>query len=196
MNIIRSACVFVCLLLVIIVCVTVIVRCIKEIHWHKSFAHITLILFCVCIMFLSVVLGGDYVYPFERDLNPILIAEFDVPKEYELDYPGQKFWHGAYEKFGLYAQSQYFNPTDNQSVYGFGWPPMDFDKYCYIITYGQRIESLSYNVWETIDDPIRTGAKVGHMVLEKDFLPEKVYVYQIPKIRIENDVNDINRGWD
>ena len=182
--------------MVLIFCSVILARCIKAIYVHKSFVLIILMLFCACVVLLSVVLLGDYVYPFERDLHPMLIAEFDVPNGYELDYPGQKFWHGAYEQFGLYAQSQYFDPTENQSIYGFGWPPMDFDKYCYIITYGQKIESLSYNVWETIDTPIRTGAKVGHMVLEKDFSPSKVYIYQSPKIRIENDINDINSRWD
>jgi hypothetical protein len=119
----------------------------------------------------------------------VLIAEFDVPEEYALEYPGQKFWHGAYEKFGLYAESFYFNPNNNESIYGFGWPPMDFKRYCYVVTYGQKIDKLTYNVWETIDDPIRTGAKAGHMILDDTFCAEKVYIYRIPKIRIENDIN-------
>ena len=152
---------------------------------------------CFFIVFLfSLVCCGEYAYPFDRKVDPILIAEFEVPEGYELEYPGQKFWHGAYEQFGLYAESFYFDPEEQNSVYGFGWPPMDFDSFCYIITYGQEIESLSYNVWETIDIPIRTGAKVGHMRLKEEFHAERVYIYQIPKVRIENDINDIDRPWD
>lgn len=55
---------------------------------------------------------------------------------------------------------------------------------------------ISYNVWETIDIPVRTGAYVGHMRLNDDFVPDKVYVYEIPRIRIENDVNDVQSSWD
>lgn len=196
MHILKSALVFICLIAMLLLSINLVIKCIKRMHNNVKVVHIISALCCVVITCLSTVLFGDYVYPFERTLDPVLIAEFDVPEEYELEYPGQKFWHGAYEEFGLYSHSFYFNPNDNQSIYGFGWPPMDFERHSYIITYGQKIESLSYNVWDTIDAPIRTGAKVGHMILEKEFSPEKVYIYQIPKIRIENDVNDIYRPWD
>ena len=144
---------------------------------------------CVGVALISVVFGADYIYPFERPVNPVLIAEFDVPEEYALDYPGEKFWHGAYKAYGIYPESLYFDPDKRNSIYGFGWPPMDFETYNYIITYGQKIDSLSYNVWDTIDIPVYTGAKVGHMVLEDSFSPRKVYVYRIPKVRIDNDIN-------
>ena len=152
-------------------------------------------LLCVLCTIISIVLFGDYTYPFERTLHPILIAEFRVPEGYELEYPGEKYWHGAYKKWGLHAESFYFNP-DKTDPYSIGWPPMDFDHYSYIITYGQRIESLSYNVWDMIDSPFLTGAKVGHMILEGEFFPDMVYIYQIPLIRIENDRNDLNSPWD
>ena len=64
---------------------------------------------------------------------------------------------------------------------------MDFKHYSYVITYGQKIDKLTYNVWDTIDFPIRTGAKVGHMTLDEEFSPRMVYIYRIPKLRIEND---------
>ena len=192
MNIVKSIIVCICLLSLIFCAIAFTVLCIRR-YRDKVLkkGNVVLTVVFICITILSVMLFGDYIYPFERHLNPILIAEFEVPEEYVLEYPGQKFWHGAYEKFGLYAESFYFNPDDEQSIYGFGWPPMDFDRYCYIINYGQKIESLSYNVWETIDIPVRTGAKAGHMVLDEVFSPEKVYVYQIPKIRIENDINHV-----
>lgn len=197
MNLIRSLLVFAFLLVFVITSIMYVVGCVNR--YHKNVlkgGHVIVAVGLVCITWLCIVWFGDYVYPFERNLKPVLIAEFDVPVGYELEYPGQKFWHGAYEEFGFYAESRYFNPDNRNSIYGFGWPPMDFDRHCYIITYGQKIQTLSYNVWETIDEPIRTGAKVGHMVLDKEFIPQKVYVYQIPKVRIENDINDINSCWD
>lgn len=152
-------------------------------------------LLCVLCTVIFIVLFGDYTYPFERTLHPILIAEFQVPEGYEHEYPGERYWHGAYKKWGLYAESFYFNP-ENTDPYGIGWPPMDFDNYSYIITYGQKIKSLSYNVWDVIEYPFMTGAKVGHMILEDEFSPDTVYIYQIPLIRIENDRNDMNSPWD
>lgn len=190
MNVIKSLAVCVFLALILLICIAYLVWCVVKYKNNIIKCKDVLVLAClICLTLFFVVYLGDYVYPFERTLEPVLIAEFDVPNEYILDYPGQKFWHGAYTSFGLYAESFYFNPNNSNSMYGFGWPPMDFDRYCYIITYGQKICSLSYNVWETIDEPIRTGAKVGHMILCDEFFPEKVYVYQIPKVRIENDIN-------
>lgn len=198
MNICKSA--FILLLLLALTFLTIIcaVKYIrawknKKPLWRNAF--LALAAFCVtslCFVFL-----GDYVYPFERTLTPQLIAEFEVPEKYELEYPGQQFWHGAYESFGLYGPSLWFDPDNAlESKYGMGWPPMDFNKHSYIITYGQKIDSLTYNVWDTIDNPFRTGAKAGHMILDKEFLPKKVYIYQIPKLRIDNDVNNPNNQWD
>lgn len=197
MYVLKSLLVLICLLALMLFSVGLIISCFNR-HRSKMLkrVHVLFTLFFTCVTILSTILFGDYVYPFERTIDPILIAEFDVPEGYELEFPGQKYWHGAYGEFGFYAESFYFNPNNSNSVYGFGWPPMDFDRYCYIITYGQKIDTLSYNVWETIDVPIRTGAKVGHMILDDEFSPEKVYVYQIPKVRIENDRNDIDSPWD
>lgn len=198
MNIFKSVLVLLFLLVLTLFAVHHVVNFIqawrnKDLTWR-----LVLSLLCfVCTTVLCFVFLGDYIYPFERSLNPKLVAEFDVPEGFEADCPGEPFWHGAYEAYGLYGGSLWFD-TDNvlESKYGFGWPPMDFDNYSYIITYGQKIKSLSYNVWDTIDEPIRTGAKAGHMTLEEMFLPEKVYVYQIPKIRIDNDVNNPSNPWD
>lgn len=197
MDMVKSGVVLLCLLLMVIFSITLVVkRANKYRNGHLTKTDTIYVISFSCLTIICWILFGNYIYPFERTLEPVLIAEFDVPEEYHLDYPGQRFWHGAYEEYGLYAESFYFNPDDTQSVYGFGWPPMNFKKYNYIITYGQSIKKISYNVWDTIDEPVRTGAHAGHMVLEDEFKPEKVYVYQIPKIRIENDVNDIDRPWD
>lgn len=193
MDIIKSLLVLVFLLGLTGLALCSIIQCVKKsktgILRKKDIIKSVCITSCAV---LCISLFGDYIYPFERRLEPVLVAEFEVPEEYELDYPGQQFWHGAYAQFGLYAESFYFNPEDTSSIYGFDWPPMNFERYSYIITYGQEIESLSYCVWDTIDLPVRTGAKVGYMTLSDDFSPEKVYVYRIPRIRIENDVNNVS----
>lgn len=197
MNIIKSI-VVLCILITLIIFATItVIRTIKKcINREHSPLRIVMTILLVLFTSLFVVFLSDYVYPFERNIDPVLVAEYDVPEEYLLAYPGQKHWCGAYEKYGLYAESFNFDTDSKVSMYGFEWPDMDFENYSYIITYGQKIESLSYNVWDTIDLPVRTGAKVGHMILDDTFAPEKVYVYQIPKMRIDNDRNDLDSQWD
>lgn len=197
MNIVKSAGILLLLLIFLIFVGFYLIRWLREIR-DKSLKKQTIIgLVCwICTLITGTALVGDYVYPFERNVPYTLIAEFEVPSEYELAYPGQQFWHGAYKEYGIWSGSFYFDAESMDSKFGFGWPPMDFDHYNYIITYGQEIKQLSYNVWDEIDTPYRTGAKVGHMFLEEAFSPEKVYIYRIPRIRIENDINDLDRPWD
>ena len=164
----------------------------KDVTWRLALS----LFLALCIALPSFVFLGDYTYPFERTLHPKLIAEVDVPERFKARKPGDPFWHGAYQAYGLCASSVWFDPYETQSKYGFAWPPMDYAHHNYIITYGQKIKSLSYNVWDMIYIPIRTGAKVGHMRLEETFIPEKVYIYQIPKVRIENDINNHSNPWD
>lgn len=197
MNIIKSLLVLLLLLILISALIITIVSCIKMYKRKElSFGHIISALLLVIVFTAGILSFAKYAYPFDIKLNPKLIAEFEVSEEYELNYPGEKYWHGAYEKYGLYAGSFYFNTDEKVSRYGFEWPDMNFNKHSYIITYGQKIDSLSYNVWDNVDGPVKTGAKTGHMILDKEFHPEKVYVYQIPKLRIENDRNDIYSQWD
>lgn len=128
----------------------------------------------------------DYIWPFDRSLTPVLVAEMDIPEERTLDYPGQKKWHGAYKASGIFPESLYFNPNDLYTWYGDPWPHMDFDRYNYIISYGQKIKSISYNVWDVIKYPSYNGAKSGYVEFCEEFNSNKIYIYRIPKIRIDN----------
>ena len=128
----------------------------------------------------------DYTWPFDRSLTPVLVAEMDIPEEHTLDYPGQKKWHGAYKASGIFPESLYFNPNDLYTWYGDPWPHMDFDRYNYIISYGQKIKSISYNVWDVIKYPSYNGAKSGYVEFCEEFNSNKIYIYRIPKVRIDN----------
>ncbi len=136
----------------------------------------------------ALVFGGPYTYPFERNVPFRLYAELTIPEGNQLEKPGDFYWHAAYEEYGLFAESFYFDPLEKQSPFGFKWPDMDFEHHTYIITYGQELESLSYHVWETIENPVHTGAKVGHAVLKEGFQGNRVYIYEIRKMRIEHDM--------
>lgn len=123
-----------------------------------------------------------YMYPFEQSVNLKLYAVLEVPEGYKLTFPRE--WIAAYEQFGLFAEAFNFSPTESRI--GVPWPEMDLKHHVYIISFGQEMLSLTFNAWETIDYPIHTGAG-GHAELSEDFDPNKVYIYEIPKIRIDNN---------
>ena len=190
-HILKSLLFFIFLLALVITSIILCRHCV--IRYRNGALKIGIILgalVCIFLTLSSIILLGDYIYPFERTLEPIPHGVLVLPEDKFLRYPGEKFWHGAYEEYGLYAESFYFDPDGENPKYGIDWPPMDFEHYSYIITYGQEIDKLTYNVWDTIDIPVRTGAKVGHMTLKDEFSPEMIYIYRIPKLRIENDVNN------
>ena len=74
-----------------------------------------------------------------------------------------------------------------RTTFGYEIPELDLESHTYVITYGQELEDLAYYVWETIDIPIPTGAKLGHAILSEDFHNDRMYIYELPKIRIDND---------
>lgn len=127
---------------------------------------------------------SQYIYPFDRTLTPVLVAELEVSEKYVLDNPEGRFWRGAYK--GMWGESFWFDPNDTEH-FGATMPQLDYKNHCYVITYGQKIETLSYNAWDIID---MTGAKAGYITYQEEFYPSSVFIYEIPKIRIDNDVNN------
>ena len=144
------------------------------------------LIICLCLTITAIALFGDYVYPFERNVNLVLVASFDVAEGYELEYAGERFWHGAYEEYGIYPASMWWSPDNGRDIIGVDWPPLALNRNNYIISYGQKVESLSYNVWDKAH-PKNYGAFEGHVILSEEFDASKVYIYRIPKVRIDID---------
>lgn len=164
-----------------------VVLCVKAHRNHTATPDQYSITVFAVLLTLCLIAGlWKYTYPFERPVETKLVAVLEISEERTLTSPDDMSWHAAYEPYGLLPGSLYFEVDETESSLGFTWPEMDFENYTYIITYGQKIESLSYNVWEIIDAPLRTGAYAGHMVLDSYFEPNEVYVYQIQKMRIDN----------
>ncbi len=146
---------------------------------------------CFILVFIIVavlyVARWEYIYPFERTVNLELYAVIDIPEEHTLSRPG--WWHAIYEKWGIYSGSKWMDTesVSQPSRFGFDWPDMDFENHTYIVSYGQELGALTYNAWNTVDYPYKTGAKAGHPVFSEVFEPNRVYIYEIEKMRIEND---------
>lgn len=153
----------------------------------SQFSRVLLVVLAGTMVFLAYMGLWQYTNPFEQTLELKLVATIKIPPAHTLHGPQNLPWHAVYESYGiLYPESIYFINIEEESHLGFSWPDMDFENYTYIISYGQKIQSLSYNVWETIDVPFHTGAKAGHAVLSNQFVANEVYVYQIKKMRIDN----------
>ena len=163
----------------------VILKMVRNIR-KKELKNIQVVLsvLCVCVTILSCALLGNYTYPFERKLNPILIEEITLEPDDYMEHPN--FWRGIYKKNPLYGGEHWFNI--NGSIHGYELSQLDIDHHSYVITYGQKIVSLSYNVWDNVQYKC-PGSKEGHIVLEEEFSPDKIYIYQIPKMRLNVDLN-------
>ena len=188
MEIVKSVSVVICLLISIVISICLVTILIKGFP-HKTIKAKLIIrcILCAIITIGCLIVYGNYSFPFERPVTIELYKTLTGTGNQVLDRPGQAFWHGAYEAYGLYAGSENFNTEDPNDNYD--WPQMDFEHNNYIITYGQTANELYYNVWDKIDSPIITGAYYGHIHLTQEFIADEVYLYRIPKIRIDNDPN-------
>ena len=161
--------------------------------------HLKIVSMCLVVIILFCCLL-DYTYPFERELKPELIATMDILPEYSPYERGMcGYWHTEYEKYGIYPGTWQYDIEYYYSKSINDWPEMDTKEYTYIFTYCQQIETLTYNVWDIIDSPTYTGAKIGHMAFRPEIDPLCIYVYRIPKMRINNDAIgqfEKNGTWD
>ena len=188
MKVVQSVIVIVILLLLAMLAICCLLKTIRKFKGKKlHFRHVATTVICFVLTTTCFFAFGEYANPFDQTVNARLIAVFPIEDKYQSSYPGQQFWHGAY-KGEPYPDSEYFNPK-TKAKYDLTMEFMYFERYSYVITYGQEIDILTYNVWETIDYPFPTGAKVGNIVFKNSFAPQTMYVYEIPKIRIENDIN-------
>lgn len=119
-------------------------------------------------------------------LKPELVAKVRLDPVYFPDGNIYESWHAVYEKYGKYPGTWIHPHEYYQSRSIDKWPEMDLENYTYIITYCRQIESLSYDRWVENNTPTRTGAKKGYLVYKDKLEPLTIFIYRIPKMRINN----------
>ena len=158
---------------------------------HKCLTLFELGRFFVCLIFsISLIFTHyEYLYPFERNIPVNLYAEVSIDCE---DTVFTIKWHGIYKESFIYSGSPFFDThrnvswlEDSYSSVEISWPEMDLKNYCYIVSYGSKINTISYNIWDNIDCPGYVNVKRGHVTFEDDYDCSKIYIYQIPRIRID-----------
>lgn len=133
----------------------------------------------VCIVAVAFTVAmADYLDASDRSVEYELYAVVELDRSHSSN-PGD--WYGIHEdEYDEYSAESY------RSRYGEMWPELNVKEYSYIITFGQELRMLTYNVWDTIDIPIRTGLYQGKAILDEKYDPYTIYIYQIPKLKIDN----------
>lgn len=135
---------------------------------------------------LLLITGTFFLRSWECQLEPELV---DIVRLDPACFPNGNIyeeWHSVYEAYDNYPGT-WVHPHEYYKSRSIDeWPEMDLENYTYIITYCQKIQSLSYYVWRENNVPTRTGAKEAHLILEEKNEPLTVYIYRIPKMRINN----------
>ena len=70
-----------------------------------------------------------------------------------------------------------------------GYPEFDFYKYTYLFSFERKVEKLSYYVWDNKGPGIvdlGTANKWGTAVLSEEIYKNKIFVYRLPRIAIDN----------
>ncbi len=124
--------------------------------------------------------------PFTRSLDPELIAEIRLDPSYFPKGVQNQPWHAVYGAYdghnGTWVHHHEYCMERSLDP----WPEMDLENYTYIITYDRKIESLSYYIWRENNTPVYTGAKEGILEYSEEVEPLMVFVYRIPKMRINH----------
>ena len=80
---------------------------------------------------------------------------------------------------------------NQQTISWIEWPELDLEHYTYIISFGREITNLSYNMWKSKKPPILdlgTSFKIGVAEFGAKIDTSLVYIYRIPKMRIDHQV--------
>lgn len=192
MNILKSLGVLIYIVLIVFASVRSVLKCKDAYESSEPYIGKTILTGFLCLLALTSLMKFPLLNPFDRNVKFEPYATLEIPPGNTLQTP--HFWHAAYDGLFPGDESIFFNPEDKHSPLGFEWPSMDFANHTYIITYGQELEMLSYNPWESVLNvwdvvryPFNTGGSIGQAELSESFDPNKVYVYEIPPIRIDND---------
>lgn len=139
----------------------------------------------ICLLIVILIL--ICVSSIECQLEPEFVAKVRLDPQYFPSGDIYEAWHTVYEAYEDHPGTWIHHHEYYQKRSIDEWPEMDLENYTYIITYCQRIESLSYNVlWGEDNVPIYTGITEGHMVLSQTVEPLTIFIYRIPKMRINN----------
>ena len=145
------------------------------------------IILLLCLLIVIIIMVAVFLLRlYDCQLEPELVAKVRLDPTHFPNGNIHESWHAIYESYDGYPGT-WIHPHEYYQMHTIdAWPAMDLENYTYIITYCQEIESLSYYMWRENNVPVRTGAKQGSLILKENIEPFTIFIYRIPKMRINN----------
>lgn len=135
----------------------------------------------VSLLTLIVVLGllCEYnCFPFEWPVKMELVATVDI--EEDADPIRNHRWYCVYGEYDGHNPSSLYHWDELEK-----YIDPDFDHYTYVVSYGKPIKALSYNIIKSVGGPYAEDIKQAHPVFGEPFDPWTIYIYKIPRLRID-----------
>lgn len=141
---------------------------------------------CICLVVcLGTVVCNiillPYIWPFNRKVSISRAIILDVHDVGLAPFVCAGEWYGVYGEVGLSVDSCTLHPSRIDR-----WIEIDLQSYSYIVSYGQSIEDISYNIWDEIGGTYGKCIKKGYITFSNQFDPEKIFIYEIERIAIDN----------
>ena len=152
---------------------------------------------CVLLVLYILLSAWKLTYYFDgqtKTVVPELVAEIQAGQIGGINVPQEHYW---ISRFPFQLQS-IFNGLDGSSGVHSRWDGIDdteikrhIDKSAtYIVSYGQEIESISYNCWDGYDAlPGPWNGLVMHPEYHfSEDLQSRVFIYRLPLIPLESEI--------
>lgn len=97
-------------------------------------------------------------------------------------------WQGIYGEIDGKSEAYYFfaGCVGHDYIKNNELPELDLDNYTYILSFGRKINFITYYVWDTLGRMYRYDTKSGYPIFYGDFHNNKVYLYRLKRMRIDH----------
>lgn len=189
MNILKSLVALILTLYFGIMCFFALRYVVRNIR-KKAFRSV-ICMFAILLLLPVTLFLANYINPFDRNVKLKLYEV--VEQDQMLNVYNGRFkhsWYGVYK----WRVSIDGNNTEPDSRWNLDFDDLkkdyDYTKHSYIVSYGCEIKSLKYNVWKHYGPPILdlgTNYKWGIVEFSDEIDPKKIYIYEIPRMYIDQN---------
>ena len=139
------------------------------------------------IILLVVIISTSCYIIVPRIVKVELVAELTVTNRL-IPENAEPSWQGIYGEIDGKSEAYYFfaGCVGYDYMKNIELPELDLDNYTYALSFGRKINFITYYVWDTLGGMYRYDTKSGYPVFCGDFHNDKVYLYRLKKMRIDH----------
>lgn len=139
------------------------------------------------IILLVVIISTSCYIIFPRIVKVELVAELTVTNRL-IPENVEPSWQGIYGEIDGKSEAYYFfaGCVGHDYMKNIEVPELDLDNYTYVLSFGRKINFLTYYVWDTLGGMYRNDTKSGYPLFYGDFHNDKVYLYRLKRMRIDH----------